>query len=196
VQIPGEDLFFWSEEEEQAEMTRRGLATDLLAADDVDAAPETPDIKVTRKELHEVKELEKLFPKLEAMGLSIDDYALVQEESVTGEKLPTKYALWTTNGKSEEGKLMDVPNIAEIVPGVHEIGRQGMEIKRYKGLGEMDADDLWETTMNPERRTLLKVTWDAASEAEQLFSTLMGENVEQRRKYIEDHALEVKNLDV
>jgi len=196
VQIPGEDLFFWSEEEEQAEMSRRGLATDLLAADDVDAAPESPDIKVTRKELHEVKELEKLFPKLEAMGLSIDDYALVQEESVTGEKLPTKYALWTTNGKSEEGKLMDVPNIAEIVPGVHEIGRQGMEIKRYKGLGEMDADDLWETTMNPERRTLLKVTWDAASEAEQLFSTLMGENVEQRRKYIEDHALEVKNLDV
>ena len=60
----------------------------------------------------------------------------------------------------------------------------------------MDADQLWETTMNPENRTLLRVTWDAASEAENLFSILMGEHVEPRRKYIEDHALEVKNLDV
>ncbi|MDH3582762.1 MAG: hypothetical protein OER86_00945 [Phycisphaerae bacterium] len=60
----------------------------------------------------------------------------------------------------------------------------------------MNADQLWETTMNPDNRTLLRVTWDAASDAEQLFSILMGENVEQRRKYIEDHALEVKNLDV
>ena len=71
-----------------------------------------------------------------------------------------------------------------------------MEIKRFKGLGEMDADQLWDTTMNPENRVLLRVTWDAASEAEKLFSILMGDDVEPRRKYIEDHALEVKNLDV
>ena len=60
----------------------------------------------------------------------------------------------------------------------------------------MDAEQLWETTMDPEVRTLIRVTWDAASEADNLFATLMGENVEQRRKYIEDHALEVKNLDI
>ena len=60
----------------------------------------------------------------------------------------------------------------------------------------MDAEQLWETTMDPDIRTLIRVTWDAASEADTLFSTLMGENVEQRRKYIEDHALEVKNLDI
>ena len=60
----------------------------------------------------------------------------------------------------------------------------------------MNADELWETTMNPEHRRLLRVTWDAASEAERLFGILMGEEVEPRRKYIEDHALEVKNLDV
>ena len=60
----------------------------------------------------------------------------------------------------------------------------------------MNPEELWETTMNPENRVLLRVTWDAASEAEGLFSILMGENVEPRRKYIEDHALEVKNLDV
>jgi DNA gyrase subunit B len=89
-----------------------------------------------------------------------------------------------------------VPNVARIMPAILEGGKQGLEIKRFKGLGEMDADQLWETTMNPANRVLLKVTWDAASQAEQLFSILMGEEVEPRRKYIEEHALEVKNLDV
>ena len=76
------------------------------------------------------------------------------------------------------------------------LGRRGIEVKRFKGLGEMMAAQLKETTMHPGKRTLLRVTWDAASNAGQLFTTLMGENVESRRTYIEDHALEVKNLDV
>jgi len=89
-----------------------------------------------------------------------------------------------------------VVNLEQLVSSIHESGKRGMEIKRFKGLGEMDAEQLWETTMNPENRVLLRVTWDAASEAEKLFSVLMGDDVEPRRKYIEDHALEVKNLDV
>ena len=60
----------------------------------------------------------------------------------------------------------------------------------------MNPEELWDTTMDPDQRVLLRVTWDAASDADQLFSTLMGEQVEDRRRYIEDHALEVKNLDV
>ena len=60
----------------------------------------------------------------------------------------------------------------------------------------MNPEELWETTMDPEQRTMLQVTVDAASEADRLFSVLMGEDVQQRRTYIEDHALEVKNLDV
>ena len=74
--------------------------------------------------------------------------------------------------------------------------KQGIEVKRFKGLGEMNAEELWATTMDPARRTLLRVTLEGASNAEAMFSTLMGEDVERRRRYIEEHALDVKNLDV
>ena len=83
-----------------------------------------------------------------------------------------------------------------ILESLHDIGRKGIELKRFKGLGEMNPEELWDTTMDPEQRSLLRVSWDTASDADQLFTTLMGENVESRRAYIEDHALEVKNLDV
>ncbi len=94
--------------------------------------------------------------------------------------------------------LVEVPNLAEILEGLREIGRRGLEIKRFKGLGEMDAEQLWETTMDPSVGTLLKVTWDMGQvrNADALFTILMGEEVEPRRRFIEEHALEVKNLDI
>ncbi|MBC8106866.1 MAG: DNA topoisomerase (ATP-hydrolyzing) subunit B [Anaerolineae bacterium] len=141
-------------------------------------------------ELHEVKDLEKLFTQLAQYGLLIDDYFLTQEESVTGEKLRTKYAL------IQEEKPHDVAGVAQLLPEIYKLGKHGIEVKRFKGLGEMNAEQLWETTLDPERRVLLRVTLQEAGEAERLFSTLMGEDVERRRKFIEDHALEVKNLDV
>ena len=75
-------------------------------------------------------------------------------------------------------------------------GKRDASVQRYKGLGEMNAEQLAETTMNPEKRTLLQVRLEDAVESEEIFSTLMGENVENRRKFIEDNALDVKNLDV
>jgi DNA gyrase subunit B len=75
-------------------------------------------------------------------------------------------------------------------------GKKGFTVTRYKGLGEMDPEQLWATTMNAETRSLLQVRLEDALEAEQIFSTLMGEDVEVRRKFIEDNALDVKNLDV
>jgi DNA gyrase subunit B len=142
------------------------------------------------QELHEVKDMEKLFSQLESYGLSIDDYFLTQEESVSGEKLATKYALFN------EGATHDVAGVAQILPEIHRIGKTGMEVKRFKGLGEMNSEQLWETTLDPSVRVLLRVTMQEAAEAERMFSVLMGEDVERRRQFIEDHALEVKNLDV
>ena len=75
-------------------------------------------------------------------------------------------------------------------------GRKGLSISRYKGLGEMNAEQLWETTLDANKRVLMRVTLQDAAEAERMFSVLMGEDVERRRQFIEDHALEVKNLDV
>ena len=79
-------------------------------------------------------------------------------------------------------------SIPGILDKVMEIGKRGMEIKRFKGLGEMNADQLWETTMDPSRRTLKQVTIDSAAEADRIFSMLMGDEVAPRREFIESHA--------
>jgi DNA gyrase subunit B len=202
--------------------TEAGSGESSAAATATEPAPSTPaEIRpvATVRELHENRELQKVFADLTEIGLSIDDFALVQEESVTGERLPARFA-WVTksskpveepapasDGEDEEqgprkpaagrsSRFVEAPNLASILDSLHEIGRRGMEIKRFKGLGEMDAEQLWETTMDPTKRVLVRVTWDVASQADSLFSILMGEEVEPRRKFIEDHALEVKNLDV
>ena len=89
-----------------------------------------------------------------------------------------------------------LPNWAELLDYVKREGTRDVTVQRYKGLGEMNADQLWETTMNAETRTLLRVRLEDAVECEEIFSTLMGEDVEARRKFIEENALDVRNLDV
>jgi DNA gyrase subunit B len=87
-------------------------------------------------------------------------------------------------------------NWNDLLEFVKNEGKKDANVQRYKGLGEMNAEQLAETTMNPEKRTLLQVRLEDAVESEKIFSTLMGEDVESRRKFIEDNALDVKNLDI
>ena len=189
----GEQLC-WSEEQAQELITANNFILDDLSTGD-GAADGNLQKVATLQELHENRELQELFGRLAAFEINIDDFTLVQVESVAGETLPTRFA-WLLEPDSPKSEVIDVPNLPKILDGLHQIGRRGIEIKRFKGLGEMNPEELWDTTMDPARRTLLRVTWDTASDTDQLFATLMGENVESRRAYIEEHALEVRNLDI
>jgi DNA gyrase subunit B len=81
------------------------------------------------------------------------------------------------------------------VPEIRRIGERGLTVVRFKGLGEMNPEELWETTLDPAKRTLLRVNLDDALKADEMFRTLMGEKVEPRREFIQKHALEVKDID-
>jgi DNA gyrase subunit B len=146
---------------------------------------------VFAEELHEVDRINQINEQLkEQLGLDLRDFLLKPAKAVSGEALQTKFQL--VNGEDK----YDIAGLGDICAGIRQIGGKGIEIKRFKGLGEMNADQLWETTMNPQTRTLLSVRIDDAGEADRLFSILMGGDVEKRRNFIQDHALEVQNLDV
>jgi len=95
-----------------------------------------------------------------------------------------------------EGVESQYATAGELVKAILAIGKHGLSIQRYKGLGEMNADQLWDTTMNPETRTLLRVKLEDVTGVDEIFSILMGDEVEPRRDFIQRHALEVRNLDV
>jgi len=111
------------------------------------------------------------------------------------EKADKKAAAKATKRKAEP-EVVEKLNLRELFKYVQEAGGRGYEKTRYKGLGEMTAEQLWQTTMDPERRTLLAVKLEDLAETESIFTTLMGEDVESRRKFIEENALDVKNLDI
>lgn len=149
------------------------------------------DESVVAEELHEVGRINQINDKLrKQFKLDVEDFLLKPEKAVSGEAIATKFQL--INGQDK----FEVASLGEICSAIRQIGGRGIEIKRFKGLGEMNAQQLWETTMNPQTRTLLSVRLDDAGEADRLFSILMGDDVEERRSFIQEHALEVQNLDV
>ena len=124
------------------------------------------------------------------------EQSALEELGVEGSPVsPSAGAAKAAPSKKESGPLQ-MRSLDEFVDHFIGLGRKGIAVNRYKGLGEMNPDTLWATTMNPDTRTLLAVKADDHTEADQMFTTLMGDQVEPRRKFIEEHALDVRNLDI
>jgi len=162
---------------------------------------DAPAHRVVRSDLSECRVLEEILAQLEMRGLSMEDYFTERVEQVDGTLPPARFLL------RRGDKTTELANLAHLIEEVRNLGSTGVEMKRFKGLGEMNGEELWDTTMNPDRRGLLKVVVSNeaddpeqleldAQEANRIFAILMGDNVEARRQFIEDNAEHVKNLDV
>ncbi len=157
---------------------------------------------VVVQEFYEAREVEKITKELAKLGMDIADYEKVsEEEGIKGAS--TSGAKKGQKGEKQEEKPLfrlneeeDVFSLKELMKYVLQAGEKGMTVQRYKGLGEMNPEQLWETTMDPERRTLQKVTVEDAAGADDMFTILMGDDVPSRRKFIMDNAKDVKNLDI
>ncbi|GIW95766.1 MAG: DNA topoisomerase (ATP-hydrolyzing) [Pirellulaceae bacterium] len=137
-------------------------------------------------EFHEIRTINAGLRDLAEMGFGID--SLIPQER-TGIEEP-RYVL--KRGQAEK----PLEDLRGLLAAVREAGEKGLQVTRFKGLGEMNAEELRETTLDPARRTLMKVTMEDAGAADDMFRILMGDKVEPRREFIEKHALEVRNLDV
>jgi DNA gyrase subunit B len=141
--------------------------------------------RARHEELYESKAVTDLLKKIENKGLNVEHYSAQD-----------KPLFEMIEGEGEKAVTKPLFSIAEILTSVMNAGRKGIQIKRFKGLGEMNAKELFETTMNPERRKLLRIDLTNAVDAEEMFTKLMGDEVEPRRRFIEDNALNVRNLDI
>ena len=144
-----------------------------------------PELK--RTNLHEIKSINASLAELKGFGITVHD--LLPAGNRDGEPY---YPLRLVNEDSED--LLS--SFRDLISSIRSLGEKGLKITRFKGLGEMDPEELWDTSMDSTSRHLLQVTVEDASAAHDLFNVLMGDDVEPRRKFIEEHALDVKNLDV
>ncbi len=160
---------------------------DLFGTDtEFERKKDGPTRRAKVSDLHlESKAIADLLGKLNKTGLAVDHYAAQD-----------KPLFELTEGEGERATTTPLFSIPEILSGVKAVGKKGIQMYRFKGLGEMDAKELFETTMNPAVRKLLRIELTDAIEAEEMFVRLMGDEVEPRRQFIEDNALNVRNLDV
>ncbi len=158
---------------------------------------EGKDSELDKLELFEAQDVENILAKIEKLGLDMATYSrelLPGEEGAPASEAAKKHkALYrVTNDKEHK----DFFFLKEVLDYAKETATKGMHIQRYKGLGEMNPHQLCETTMDPEKRTILKVTLEDTVETDKMFTVLMGDQVEPRREFIEQNAHQVKNLDI
>ncbi|MDR3275159.1 MAG: DNA topoisomerase (ATP-hydrolyzing) subunit B [Endomicrobium sp.] len=145
------------------------------------------DVVSEYKDLWELSRIDKIVKQLEDEGLNLEHYGETHIKSI--------YRLQDAEKKTQ-GDIYELHSITELIETIREIGNKGVTIQRYKGLGEMNPEQLWETTMELKNRKLLQVTLEDAVETDRVFTTLMGDQVEPRRAFIQTHALDVRNLDI
>jgi DNA gyrase subunit B len=179
VKVEGKEHFLYSDKE-------------LASLTDKEDKAGEPDIL----ELFEAQEVEQIVSKIEKLGLDISSYSpepLVQKGAGAKEAAKKPKALYRISNEKER---QDLISLKEVLAYIKEAATKGMHIQRYKGLGEMNPQQLWDTTMDPEKRTMLKVILEDAVETDKMFTVLMGDQVEPRREFIENYAHQVKNLDI
>jgi len=168
---------------------RNGHARSMTVAADILLSGEFRALLTTYRDLRDLKWPATVSADADAADEEGGDEAVEGADSAP----PATAAARRQKGRAPD---VEIAGYDELVDYFIAAGKKGVAINRYKGLGEMNPDQLWATTMNPEARTLLQVKAEDHTEADQMFTTLMGDQVEPRRKFIEDNALDVKNLDI
>lgn len=191
--VAGEETWFTKREQLQAyldeQAAKRGESFEV--ADEVseeDArSREAEENKLQILDLHEIKDINRALTKLRDYGVGIGD--LQSAGTKNGEPV---YPF----GVQSDDTTVPLASLRDLPPTLRKMGEKGLKLTRFKGLGEMNPDELFETSMDPENRVLLQVTMEDAAAADEIFRVLMGDQVEPRREFIEQHALDVKDLDV
>jgi DNA gyrase subunit B len=195
VSLGSEHHWFTTREKLDHFLSERGLTESTAKTETPPTAPgaapsaaELENVKRSPRiiELHEVRNINSGLKSIEALGFSVQDL-IPQERTGTTE---SRFKLF------REDAEIGVDDLRGLLGAIRSAGEKGLTVTRFKGLGEMNAEELRETTLDPSNRTLVKVTLTDAAAADEMFRVLMGDKVEPRREFIEKHALDVRNLDV
>jgi len=201
VKVEGGTQFAYSDNElaKLVKTREKQLGKDLQIHNETDQGAQAPK-EIDVVEFFEAEEIEKVFALLDKIGLALGEVYDPHEASLSNAKDKKKglardekrHPLFKLQA---DGEALEVFSLKALLHAIYSRAKKGMVLQRYKGLGEMNPEQLWQTTMDPGRRTLLNVVLEDAAEAEAMFVVLMGDAVEPRRKFIEEHAREVTNLD-